>query len=105
MSGDERERVHEFVEAAYKGSLRTVKKGLKRGVPVDALNREGMTAVMAAARKGHLKVAQYLVAQGRMYEPAARTSDTNRRRFWPRGRVMGYWRTGWLRCQTIDGGA
>jgi hypothetical protein len=58
-------RAADFVQyAAATGDLRTVEAFLDRGVPVDARNRSGATALHAAAVGGQLAVAEVLVVKG-----------------------------------------
>lgn len=50
--------------AAARGDLQTVEAFVSRGVPVDARNREGATALHGAAVAGQLTVARYLLSNG-----------------------------------------
>ncbi len=51
-------------EAVRRGEIEKVKKLLDAGVPVDAKNRYGATALFFAADKGHLAIVELLVARG-----------------------------------------
>ena len=50
-----------MINAAMNGQLETVKAMLARGVPVDAKDNYGYTALMWGAGNGHLEVVRYLV--------------------------------------------
>ena len=50
-----------MINAAMNGQLETVKAMLARGVPVDAKDNYGYTALMWGAESGHLEVVRYLV--------------------------------------------
>ncbi len=51
-------------EAVRRGELEKVKALLDAGVPVDAKNRYGATALFFAADKGHLEIVELLVSRG-----------------------------------------
>jgi outer membrane protein assembly factor BamB len=51
-------------EAVRRGEIEKVRSLLEAGVPVDAKNRYGATALFFAADKGHLAIAELLVARG-----------------------------------------
>jgi outer membrane protein assembly factor BamB len=59
-------------EAARRGDLEKAKALLDAGVPVDAKNRYGATALFFAADKGHLPLIQFLIERGASTE----VSDT-----------------------------
>jgi hypothetical protein len=59
-------------EAARRGDLEKAKALLDAGVPVDAKNRYGATALFFAADRGHLPLIQLLIERGASTE----TSDT-----------------------------
>lgn len=56
-----------FFEAASKNDVKGLKKALRLGINIDALESEGherRTALHMAARAGHLKAVKYLVRKG-----------------------------------------
>lgn len=53
-----------LVEAARDGDLEQVKTLIDSGVPVDSRGEDGYTALMWAARNGHLPVVRYLLKYG-----------------------------------------
>jgi hypothetical protein len=53
-----------FVYAAATGDLRTVEQLLSRGLPVNARNEDGSTALYGAAVEGQMPVIRYLVEHG-----------------------------------------
>lgn len=57
-------RVPELWQAAFDGDLEGVKRAAARGDSVNAQGRGGFSALLAAARNGHLDVVQYLVEHG-----------------------------------------
>jgi outer membrane protein assembly factor BamB len=59
-------------EAARRGDLEKAKALLDAGVPVDAKNRYGATALFFAADRGHISMAELLLARGASVE----VSDT-----------------------------
>ncbi|HLE72469.1 MAG TPA: ankyrin repeat domain-containing protein, partial [Vicinamibacteria bacterium] len=59
-------------EAARRGDLERAKALLDAGVPVDAKNRYGATALFFAADRGHLPLIQLLIERGASTE----VSDT-----------------------------
>lgn len=66
-----------LIVAAYNGQPRAVETLLARpGVAVDAVNRMGFTALMAAAFKGHLDIARALVAGGAVPDAAGESGKT-----------------------------
>jgi len=54
----------ELVDAAKAGTLEAVKQHLAGGANVESRNQEGLTALHMAALKGHIKVAELLIAKG-----------------------------------------
>ena len=66
------DREEDFREAARRGDLEKARALLDAGVPVDAKNRYGATALFFAADKGHLPLIQLLIERGASTE----VSDT-----------------------------
>jgi len=66
------DRAEDLREAARRGDLERAKALLAEGVPVDAKNRYGATALFFAADKGHLPLIQLLIERGASTE----VSDT-----------------------------
>jgi len=62
--------------AAALGDLQTVEAFLSQGVPVDARNREGSTALHGAAVEGQLTAADYLLARGADMNAVNRYGET-----------------------------
>jgi hypothetical protein len=56
--------VEEFFEAARKGEIYNLEKLLRMGIPVDARNSSGETALMEAAQWRHTKICQTLLESG-----------------------------------------
>jgi len=58
--------IEKFINAAYKGDIKKIKKFVKNGVDVNANNprQVGMSALIEASKRGHLKVVKYLVENG-----------------------------------------
>ena len=54
----------DFLEAARQGDLTAVKSFIASGVSVNAMVKNGATALMAAAWQGHKDVAEMLLAKG-----------------------------------------
>ncbi|MEW6531564.1 MAG: ankyrin repeat domain-containing protein [Thermodesulfobacteriota bacterium] len=54
-------RIAEFVDAGRRGDLELVRKFISEGMPVDAQNTSGNTALMEACENGHLGVINFLL--------------------------------------------
>ena len=54
----------EWQDAAVRGDAAVLRDLIDRGVDVDSLDRYGQTALMLAARSGHLEAARVLVQAG-----------------------------------------
>lgn len=60
----EAERISFFVHDARSGHLDQVLKGLDAGIPVDLVDAVDQTALIAAAGKDHIEIAQLLLDRG-----------------------------------------
>lgn len=61
--------VDEFVDAAGAGDARTVRKGLSDGIDVEALSRDGFTALGVACFAGHTEIVALLLDHGASPNP------------------------------------
>ena len=60
----EADRVGELFAAARAGELEQVRELIESGLPVDAEDRYGATALLMAAGNGHVEVVEWLLGQG-----------------------------------------
>jgi ankyrin repeat protein len=65
MTGEELKAERALLNAAFKGNIEALKKHLDDGVDVNAMwDSTGMTPLHSAARLGHIKIVELLVAEG-----------------------------------------
>ena len=62
--------------AAFKGSLKAVRKLLKRGAGVNQANADGMTPLCFAAQEGHLPIVACLLKSGAAVNQALQDGTT-----------------------------
>ncbi len=55
---------NQLISAAERGELDKVKRLLDQGVPIDATDPNGWTALMKATYEGHAHIVQELIARG-----------------------------------------
>jgi hypothetical protein len=64
-TGEELKAERALLNAAFKGNIEALKKHLDDGVDVNAMwDSTGMTPLHSAARLGHIKIVELLVAEG-----------------------------------------
>ena len=71
MSGVSKENILQFLTAAAKGDIDTIKGMIANGVDLDISDVKGRTALMAASLKGQLEIVKFLVQSGAKVESAS----------------------------------
>ncbi|WP_425399294.1 ankyrin repeat domain-containing protein [Aeoliella sp.] len=60
------------------GNLRMVERAVREGHDINAVAKDGYTAMHAAAENNHLSVLEFLVQQGAEIQPRMESGETSR---------------------------